>query len=724
MVEIIFLTIFAGQIILFIYALVLHIRSEKEKEQSKYVDSRSPLVARLETHIRSLEGELEKTKVGYATAQRALEALQKKKAELSEELAKQKQDYDAGNLELEQLKKEGLEFKDKSLNKEHELERIRCQSLGLENELEEKNKLLQLMEKQNQQMSGRINELESSIESLARETDAQANKKPEEQLSLLQGQLEETKTSLSAAQSELQELRRKKLELSEELSRQKQTNDATRIELKQVKNELEKDLEEKNKLHQLMEDQHRELTSEVTELTSQIEKLEAERIEKEKEKEANQKLKISLEELREELLSTKADYATTQQTLQELEKQRSELRKDLHNQKETYDIGLNQLQQMKRESEELKNKLLDKENELERIRCQAAALEKELEEKIQLVQLLNSQNLQLTAQVKDLESRLANLAKEKETQINLPAESIAKPEISAVLDEEDRRIRKQKDQERQRKRERIGEILLRNKFITEEILHKAIEHQKKSGGGVTEYLLAYGYIEDSQLAQCLCTQFAIPYLPLKAYTIAAEITKLVPVGIAEKYWLIPVDKAEDVLSVVMADPLNTKAIREVENITGCKVQVFLSLFSEIIDALENYYGIVINRKGAQGDRIVPFFIDTKSYSGMERRESIRYKSKINMRFCEPDQYIKSTTIDVSRDGFLFELDHALPTGSIITLEINLPAEVNPLPIVTVARVVRTIPLPNNKFQLGVRIMKISEQELNSILKYAASHAEG
>jgi hypothetical protein len=78
---------------------------------------------------------------------------------------------------------------------------------------------------------------------------------------------------------------------------------------------------------------------------------------------------------------------------------------------------------------------------------------------------------------------------------------------------------------------------------------------------------------------------------------------------------------------------------------------------------------------------------------------------------------------MSRSGFLFEIDHAIPIGTLLTFQINLPTEVSPIPITALARVVRTVPLPNDKFQLGVKIIKISEQELNAIIGYAAAHAE-
>ncbi len=165
-------------------------------------------------------------------------------------------------------------------------------------------------------------------------------------------------------------------------------------------------------------------------------------------------------------------------------------------------------------------------------------------------------------------------------------------------------------------KKKIGEILIEHNLITKEVLAKALVYREKCGCSITQYLLAYGYIDEAQLAQCLCTQFGIPYLPLTSYDISDEIIKLVPLDIAQKYWLIPVDKRGDALMVVMIDPLDAKAIKEVEDITGYKVMPFVGIISEIIEALELYYKISAKEKEAKSGKMPPFFINTKNYQGI------------------------------------------------------------------------------------------------------------
>jgi len=271
------------------------------------------------------------------------------------------------------------------------------------------------------------------------------------------------------------------------------------------------------------------------------------------------------------------------------------------------------------------------------------------------------------------------------------------------------------------KKEKIGEILLKQKFVTPEVLSKALEYQRQYGGNITQYLLAYSYIDERQLAQCLCTQFAIPYLPLSAYAIKEDIIKLIPVDVAEKNWLIPVERVGNSIMVVMADPLDVKAIREVEAVTGFSVQPFVGILSEIIEALENYYKVKITEKSEKGKKVAPFFIDSLNYKGMERRQAYRFRAAIDIAFPFQDTYIKAKTVDISRSGLLFEFDSTIPVGSVFALQINLPKEITPLPILTVVEVARVVQLKDNRFGIGVKMIKISTQEINEIIKYAAAH---
>lgn len=264
-------------------------------------------------------------------------------------------------------------------------------------------------------------------------------------------------------------------------------------------------------------------------------------------------------------------------------------------------------------------------------------------------------------------------------------------------------------------KKKIGDILLEQKLITKDVLDKALEHQKQYGGNITQYLLHHQHINQQQLAQCLCAQFGVPYLPLESYSITKDIIDLIPTDIAQKYWVLPVDRNGDVLTVVMIDPLDSKAIKELEDFTGLRVVPFVGIISEILFALQSHYKLFIKDKQVKPPQ---FFVTAKTYVGAERRASIRYQTKIAIQFSFNNRNIKSQTFDVCRDGFGLRLRKSIPIGTILTMEIKLPKDVSPLPIAAVTQVVRCVQRTNSSFEIGVKILKIAKSDINMIINYA------
>jgi type IV pilus assembly protein PilB len=136
----------------------------------------------------------------------------------------------------------------------------------------------------------------------------------------------------------------------------------------------------------------------------------------------------------------------------------------------------------------------------------------------------------------------------------------------------------------------LGELLIERKIITAEHLQKALDYQKVNGGLIGEILVQLGHAQEEDIAQVLTAQYGFPYLPLSNYDIDAECTKLVPDQMARQYCLIPIDKIGNNLTVAMSNPLNTKAIEDVEMVSKCVVQAFVSTTTDIRKAIERCYG--------------------------------------------------------------------------------------------------------------------------------------
>src|SRR3989338_4214487 len=134
-----------------------------------------------------------------------------------------------------------------------------------------------------------------------------------------------------------------------------------------------------------------------------------------------------------------------------------------------------------------------------------------------------------------------------------------------------------------------GELLLEKGIINQEQLDKALKIQRERGGLIGQILVMLGYAKEEEIAQALTVQYGFPYLPLDNYEINAETIKLIPENVATQYNLIAIDKIGDLMTIAMSNPLNVQAIEDIELITKCKVQVFVSTMTDVNNAIKKYY---------------------------------------------------------------------------------------------------------------------------------------
>jgi len=135
----------------------------------------------------------------------------------------------------------------------------------------------------------------------------------------------------------------------------------------------------------------------------------------------------------------------------------------------------------------------------------------------------------------------------------------------------------------------LGELLVERCIINEAQLEKALKLQKEKGGLIGQVLVLLGYVKEEEIAQALTVQYGFPYLPLECYDINAEAIKTIPDNVATQYNLIAIDKIGDLLTIAMSNPLNFQAVEDIELLTKCKVQVFVSTMTDITNAIKKYY---------------------------------------------------------------------------------------------------------------------------------------
>jgi type IV pilus assembly protein PilB len=138
-------------------------------------------------------------------------------------------------------------------------------------------------------------------------------------------------------------------------------------------------------------------------------------------------------------------------------------------------------------------------------------------------------------------------------------------------------------------KERLGQVLLQRGVITAAQLKEALAVQKAEGGLLGETLTRLNFATEEDITQALAMQHDFPYLPLANYEMDPDVIKLIPEDLAKKYFVLPVDKMGDILTVVMANPLDKEAVEAVENCTKCTIEVFVATYTELKETIERAY---------------------------------------------------------------------------------------------------------------------------------------
>jgi len=148
---------------------------------------------------------------------------------------------------------------------------------------------------------------------------------------------------------------------------------------------------------------------------------------------------------------------------------------------------------------------------------------------------------------------------------------------------------------------RLGELLVRNNLIDDQQLAKALAEQKSTGGRLGASLIKLGFIKEEELAAFLSRQYGVPSINLAEFEIDPSVIKLIPNEVAQKYQIVPVNRAGATLIIAMSDPSNIFAIDDIKFMTGYNVEVVVAPEQAIREAIDHYYDQSASFDDVMGD---------------------------------------------------------------------------------------------------------------------------
>jgi hypothetical protein len=146
-------------------------------------------------------------------------------------------------------------------------------------------------------------------------------------------------------------------------------------------------------------------------------------------------------------------------------------------------------------------------------------------------------------------------------------------------------------EQKKRPEKRIGDILLEQGFIDQIQLDEALEGQaKQRDKKLGEIMVDMGYATYKMIGIALAIQYNIPFMDLSSQTIDPQLRELVPVKIASRWQIMPLNLQQRVLTIAMADPTEQSVQEEVRNLTGLTVITVVATPQDIARTITRFYG--------------------------------------------------------------------------------------------------------------------------------------
>lgn len=144
----------------------------------------------------------------------------------------------------------------------------------------------------------------------------------------------------------------------------------------------------------------------------------------------------------------------------------------------------------------------------------------------------------------------------------------------------------------------LGVLLVNSGILAEEKLEEALKIQSERGGKIGEILVGENFIKEDVLYKFLEVQMNTTYVDLREIDIPDGAINLVKDSLARRYNLIPVEADGDILKVAMADPLDVFALDDLRLSTGLEIVALLAKEELITEKIVKHYGKAAQPKPA------------------------------------------------------------------------------------------------------------------------------
>lgn len=141
----------------------------------------------------------------------------------------------------------------------------------------------------------------------------------------------------------------------------------------------------------------------------------------------------------------------------------------------------------------------------------------------------------------------------------------------------------------QRKKVRLGDLLIEKQLLTEAQLQTALVEQKKTGKKLGRAITELGFIEEDQLLRVLADYFQYPFIDLLRFKLSNALIQSLPETQARRYRSVVLAVEQNGLLVGMADPTDLMAIDDLQRILKKDIHPAFVREHELLSILDSVY---------------------------------------------------------------------------------------------------------------------------------------
>jgi general secretion pathway protein E len=145
--------------------------------------------------------------------------------------------------------------------------------------------------------------------------------------------------------------------------------------------------------------------------------------------------------------------------------------------------------------------------------------------------------------------------------------------------------------------ELIGQVFLQRGLIDDEELRTALNLQAESREKLGKMLVDLGYVSERDCLSVVSEHIQTPAIMAADYPKVPVLDSSLSFRFMKQCKFVPVALEGDMLALAMTDPLDSATLDSVRQATGIQTRALLGAESEIMDALERFYG---SSAGAMG----------------------------------------------------------------------------------------------------------------------------